>query len=118
MIRPEKVPFVRRVVEVFEDDIDGGEAHVTIPFSLEGKAYEIDLSDENAGRLRGALQPYIDKARPSAPARGRTRAASRGPATDPADVRAWAKANGYTVQERGRIPAAVMEAYTAATTGS
>ena len=109
---------MRRVVEVFEDDIDGGTATVTISFALEGKSYEIDLSDENAGRLREALQPYIDHARPAGPPKVRARSSSRGSSADPADVRAWAKSNGFTVQERGRIPAAVMEAYTAARAGS
>ena len=103
---------------MFEDDIDGGAAAVTIPFSLEGKSYEIDLSDENASQLRSALQPYIDNARPAGPTKSRSRNGSRGASADPADVRAWAKTNGFTVQERGRIPAAVMEAYTAATPGS
>ena len=103
---------------MFEDDIDGGAASVTIPFSLEGKSYEIDLSDENASQFRAALQPYIDKARPAGPPKSRSRSGSRGAAADPADVRAWARTNGYAVQERGRIPAAVMEAYTAATSGS
>ncbi|HAM13781.1 MAG TPA: hypothetical protein DCO91_10820, partial [Microbacterium sp.] len=29
-------------------------------------------------------------------------------------VRAWAKENGYSVSERGRVPASVLEAYNAA----
>jgi len=47
------------------DDIDGGEADETIAFSLNGKAYEIDLNTRNAGRLREAFAPFIDKARTS-----------------------------------------------------
>lgn len=31
-----------------------------------------------------------------------------------ADVRAWARENGFTVKDRGRVPAAVIEAYRAA----
>ena len=34
--------------------------------------------------------------------------------TDYGPVRAWAKENGYSVSERGRVPAAVLEAYEAA----
>jgi hypothetical protein len=33
----------------------------------------------------------------------------------PAEIREWARANGHTVSERGRLSAAVKEAFTAAT---
>lgn len=33
---------------------------------------------------------------------------------DARDVRAWARLNGYAVKDRGRFPAAVLEAYLAA----
>lgn len=33
------------------------------------------------------------------------------PAADPAKVRAWAAANGYTVADRGRIPRDIVDAY-------
>lgn len=33
----------------------------------------------------------------------------------PAEVREWAKANGYVVKAKGRISQAVRDAYTAAT---
>ena len=33
----------------------------------------------------------------------------------PAEVREWAKANGHTVADKGRISAEVREAFTAAT---
>ncbi|HLU98671.1 MAG TPA: Lsr2 family protein, partial [Thermobifida alba] len=41
------------------DDLDGGEAGQTVSFNLDGRAYEIDLSDANAARLRKALAPFI-----------------------------------------------------------
>ena len=34
------------------DDIDGGEATETVNFGLDGVAYEIDLSSDNAKKLR------------------------------------------------------------------
>jgi hypothetical protein len=46
------------------DDLDGSEANETVTYSLDGKEYEIDLSEENAAKFREALQPYIDKSRP------------------------------------------------------
>jgi Lsr2 len=33
---------------------------------------------------------------------------------DPVAVRAWARTNGHDVRDRGRVPAAVLTAYTAA----
>ena len=42
------------------DDLDGGEAHETVEFGLDGYSYEIDLSSKNAGKLRHALATYVD----------------------------------------------------------
>ena len=54
----------------------GGVGH--LDFSLEGRNYQIDLSDENAAKLRDALAPYIDAlARPADAAAG-----GRDPAAD------------------------------------
>ncbi len=106
-----------RVVEVFEDDLQGGKADVTVTFGLDGTAYEIDLSDDNAQRLREALQPFVAAARPVAPARRQRRPQGRNSGDSPALVREWAKANGYDISGRGRIPAAVVAAYRAAHSG-
>src|SRR6185436_20459380 len=43
------------------DDLDGGTAHETVTFGLDGVAYEIDLSSKNARKLRSELAGYIDK---------------------------------------------------------
>ena len=51
------------------------------------------------------LEPALD-AILAGRARGRGRSAS-----DSADIRAWAKENGYEVSERGRISAEVRAAY-------
>ena len=37
------------------DDIDGGVAHETVRFGLDGVLYEIDLSSRNAKKLRSEL---------------------------------------------------------------
>ena len=97
------------------DDVDGSEATETITFALDGTSYEIDLSDANADKLRGALAPYIGHGR-KIPSRAGGRSARRlATATaSAADVRAWAKSNGYNVPERGRIPGDVRAAYEAA----
>lgn len=111
----------RRIVHQLVDDIDGsvlgiGEGE-SIHFSLNGTAYEIDLTTENADALRAVFEPYISAGR-----RSSTASVSRGgsprkrASTSPeiAAIRAWAQANGHAVSERGRIPATVVEAYRAA----
>ncbi|MFF7335252.1 Lsr2 family protein [Streptomyces sp. NPDC090306] len=104
----------QKVQVLLVDDLDGGEADETVTFALDGKTYEIDLTTANADKLRGLLDPYVKGGRRtggrSAGARGKTRAAS-GSSQDTAQIRAWAKENGHEVNDRGRVPAAIREAY-------
>jgi hypothetical protein len=110
----------RKVITVLTDDLDGGKADRTVEFSLDGVAYTIDVSDENAGVLRKALDPYIsagrrigrgavDSARtPRRPAASGTSGMDR---EQNRAIREWAVKNGYKISERGRIPVEVVEAY-------
>ncbi len=104
----------KKTVVYLQDDLDGGKADETVSFSLDGVAYEIDLSAKNAGKLRDQLAGYVGAARRtggrSVRGRGRPAARSGGPAST-ADVRAWAREQGLDVSERGRIPAAIAEQY-------
>jgi len=116
----------RRIVHQLVDDLDGTVLEVgtgeTVLFSLDGTAYEIDLTDDNAAALRAALEPFIAAARSvsragSAVSSGRggsARRQKRSGQRDYTPVREWAAQNGYTVSERGRVPASVLEAYDAA----
>lgn len=110
----------KRHITQLIDDLDGTvlDEGATVYFSLDGKAYEIDLSDANAQAFRDAIAPYIEAGRTIAgnPARATTRPRSgaKSGRADLAAVRAWAKENGHNVSERGRIPAGVLEAYDAA----
>jgi len=100
----------QKVQVVLIDDIDGGAASETVSFSLDGVGYEIDLSTSHAAELRAAVEPWISAGRRVS---GR-RSASRGRGnSDAAKIRAWAKANGHEVSERGRVSASVREAYAA-----
>ena len=49
----------------FIDDLDGSDASSTVTFALDGRSYEIDLSEDNAAKLRDALAPFVDAARKS-----------------------------------------------------
>lgn len=84
-------------------------------FALDGKAFEIDLSQNNAAALRKALAPYINAGRRVRTVRANGRKVSyEGDDVDPATVRAWANANGYSVSTRGRVSRELREAYLAA----
>jgi hypothetical protein len=93
------------------DDLDGSPADETVSFSLDGSAYEIDLSAAHAAALRDALAGYVGAARRVGGRRvAGAKRASRG-SSDTAEIRAWAKAHGHQVSERGRVSAAVRSAY-------
>lgn len=98
------------------DDIDGSDASETVTFGLDGATYEIDLNDKNASALRDALATYVGHGRKiTASRRGRSTAARSTAGGAPAsEVREWARANGFTVPDRGRIPSDVRSAYDAA----
>jgi hypothetical protein len=106
----------QRVQIVLEDDLDGGAAAETVTFGLDGVSYEIDLSDKNAGKLRDEFASWIGHARRSGGRRTTGRRAAGGSSSsssrrDLSAVRAWARSNGHQVSDRGRVSAAVQEAY-------
>ena len=41
------------------DDVDGTPAQETVAFALDGVTYEIDLSADNAARLRDSIAPWV-----------------------------------------------------------
>jgi Lsr2 len=112
----------QKVTVSLVDDMDGSTAAETVEFGLDGVSYEIDLSDDNAKRLRDALAGYVTHAR-RAGGRRRTSgggAARRGggagarPSVDReqnAAIREWARKQGMKISDRGRIPAEVLAAY-------
>ena len=109
-----------KVTEVrLVDDRDKGPADETVSFGLDGKSYTIDLSTNNATALRETLAEWIADARPdsgwSAPQRSRQRRSkSSESGVSPTAIREWARENGHSVSDRGRVSKAVQEAYAAA----
>lgn len=99
----------QKVSIVLVDDIDGTDAEETVTFALDGREYEIDLNAKNAAKLRDALAPYLGHARRAG---GRKRSRAGAPA--PADIRTWARENGFEVPDRGRVSSNVRDAYVAA----
>ena len=115
------ISMARRIVHQLVDDIDGSVLEVgegeTVHFSLNGASYEVDLNAAHAEELRKAFEPYISAGRRAgSSSAARVPAARKRPARNPevAAIRAWANDNGYSLSERGRIPAPVVEAYNAA----
>ncbi|GAA3079603.1 Lsr2 family protein [Pseudonocardia yunnanensis] len=105
-----------RVTEVrLVDDLDGGVADGSVAFALDGKSFEIDLSAKRAAELRSILAPYVGAARRAGG--GTTVRRQRGTAAvssrrgDTSAIREWAAAHGHQVSARGRISAAVIQAY-------
>jgi len=114
---------VERVIRQRLDDLDGsvidGDLGETLRFSLDGSAFEIDLSVAHAAELREVLKRYVAAARPATGKRGQP-----SPARDSGAVtahqeelrkmREWARANGYVLSDRGRVAAEIQNAYRAA----
>ncbi|QUH00484.1 Lsr2 family protein [Saccharopolyspora erythraea] len=108
----------QKVTVQLVDDVDGSEAESTVEFGLDGVSYSIDLSKENAAKLRDSLASYVASARRTG---GRKRSGGKAnkPASAPsaADrernqaIREWAREQGMQVSDRGRIPSEVVEAY-------
>ena len=111
-----RVIMAREMRLVLTDDFDGSEAAETVRFSLDQATYELELSTENADKLRETFAPFIAKARRVANpgGRGRRAGSNAGPKRDTAKIREWAQANGYQLGDRGRIPLEIVEAYEAA----
>lgn len=107
----------QKVQVLLVDDVDGGTADETVTFGLDGVGYEIDLTTENAAKLRDALAPWVGHARKvsgRSTSRASSSSRSRAPRGEAQAIRDWAKAHGHTVSERGRISAEVKAAYEAA----
>ncbi|MFC5204282.1 histone-like nucleoid-structuring protein Lsr2 [Streptomyces kaempferi] len=104
----------QKIVTVYTDDLTGAESREaqTHAFSLDGVNYEIDLVSENYDKLFEALAPFIAGGRKVGRTKrtGRSQGqASEGPSAE--ELRAWARENDLQVNERGRVPASIHEAY-------
>src|ERR1022692_1747117 len=105
-----------KITVALEDDLEGGPADETMRFGVGGTEYEIDLNKKNARAFRKQLAPFVEHARKAG--RGQRRPRTSSSRQRSGDIRAWAKDQGITVSDRGRIPAGVVEQYEAATRGS
>jgi hypothetical protein len=89
----------------------------TVTFSYDGATYEFELCQRHRQEFHDVMQRYVVGARQrGGRARRPTRSRAGGQQSpgELAAVRQWARANGYEVSDRGRISAAVRQAYEAA----
>lgn len=109
----------QKIVTTLVDDLDGAELKQgegkTITFSLEGSAYEIDLSEKNEKALRSALEPYLNAARSVSRTNATSSAGSpRSNKQELSAARSWLRSKGHDVSDRGRVPGALLEQFRAA----
>jgi hypothetical protein len=104
-----------RIEVALEDDLDGGPAAETVRFAIGGSEYEIDLSKKNARKFRKGLAPFVEHARKAGRGQRHRPARTSAARERSGDIRAWAKAQGIPVSDRGRIPASVVRQYEATT---
>ncbi|WP_072806212.1 histone-like nucleoid-structuring protein Lsr2 [Rhodococcoides yunnanense] len=121
----------KQVIYELVDDIDGtaiDEGHgESIEFSLDGVDYVIDLKSKNANDFRKKIDYYVGFAtrvggrkRKVTPAGAATKSApaaaapAKRDASETRAIRQWAADSGYDINDRGRIPADIVEAYDAA----
>jgi hypothetical protein len=118
------IVMARQTTVTVTDDLDGSANAKEVTFGWDGIWWSIDLSAKNRGSLEKALKPYLAKATKQTPQGSRKAGARRSGSsagsrrgTSPVDlgeVRAWARSNGHQVSDRGRVSAAVQQAYDAA----
>lgn len=126
----------KRAITIYIDDLDGTESEngETVSFALDGVAYEVDLCEANADRLRKALAPFTAIGRTTRPARkvysgkpartGGKAAEKEKSRNERGLIRAWfnalaeaqrasiyRKGGGGLAPERGRIAEDIEDAY-------
>lgn len=103
----------QKIVTIYTDDLTGQESDEisTHTFAIDGVQYEIDLTPESHDQLLEAMGPFLENGRKQGRGQRASGRQRQAPSQDTAKIRNWAKANGYEVNDRGRVPAAIREAY-------
>ncbi|WDF35096.1 Lsr2 family protein (plasmid) [Arthrobacter agilis] len=114
----------QRVQVDLVDDLNGEEAQETVRFGVDGIDYEIDLTTENAEKLRSTLSEYVNKGRKATTGRrgqggqsgqggqtSRSASTSRSKREETQRIRQWAQDNGHNPSSRGRITQSIVDAY-------
>ncbi|MEP7025584.1 MAG: Lsr2 family protein [Actinomycetota bacterium] len=108
----------KKVSVTFACDYDAKEIpdgeHMMRAFSLDGRDYEIDLCVRHSQKFDEIFRKFAERARKATGRSvGRVKRRTSAHRRHSAEIRSWAKANGLTVSDRGRIPAEVITRYNA-----
>jgi Lsr2 len=76
----------------------------------EGEWQEVDLAKTNLDKLANALKPFLEKSRPA----DKKRLSATPNGASQSAMRKWARSQGLDVEDKGRIPADIVEKYNAA----
>jgi len=104
-------------------DLDDDErpAVETVTFGYDGYTYGFELCETHLEEFNNVMQGYTASARRTDGSGRRPRSsaptASKPAREDLGDMRGWARSNGFTVSDRGRIPREVRDAYEGAHKG-
>jgi hypothetical protein len=119
---------VSQTLVVVHSDLSGAPDAQSAKLGLFGAEYELDLTVAEMAQLEALLQPYLTVARRVGGRRTRgagTPAPTQRPGgaqaktgTSSGAIREWARAHGFDVSDRGRIPQPVQDAYLAAQNGA
>lgn len=104
------------IKQIITDDLTGetlSDDTKATTVTLDGADYEVFLSDDSKENLIAFLNGELPLSPATRPATTRRRSSAARSGSNPAEVRAWGKSNGYKVPDRGRIPADVQAAYDA-----
>jgi len=102
---------------MLQEDLDGGDASETVRFAIDGTAYEIDLNNKNAKKLRQSLASFVEAGRKVGRSGLSTGARRPGLVAATIDreqnkaIRAWAKKTGKDISDRGRVPQTIVDEY-------
>ncbi|GAA4521782.1 Lsr2 family protein [Brachybacterium paraconglomeratum] len=98
---------------IYLSDLSGEPDAVRATFGYAGEWHEVDLSPEELEALAMGLEPYIKAGRRLGRTLddGKKRVVPETTVDEREAIRAWARENGHSLAERGRIPKRILAAY-------
>lgn len=102
--------------EVRTSDLDGAQGAEPVTIGWQGQWYEVDLTGPQKEECQGLLSGYLAVARRDVPDRP-PRVITIPDREKREAMRAWGRANGMSVADKGSIPKRVYRAYLAAHPG-
>jgi len=114
----------QKVLTVLTCDLDEEEvpAAETVTFGFDGSTYAFELCEQHLEEVNEIFHAWIGAARHADGGRRRSASSAQNVSSRPrrssgssaggaSDIRTWARDNGFSVSERGRIPVEVRTAY-------